>query len=102
MKIGFKKKLLAYLEGHNDGSETADFLIRTLKVECVYADCDSFSVCTDDLHNFSNQEGLRKLLGKDDKTPYNDDDCQKVASLLDDEIAEEFDETLANIIANRI
>lgn len=46
-------------------------------------------------------EGLRKLLGKDDKTPYNDDDCQKVASLLADEIAEEFGETLANIIANR-
>ena len=101
MKIGFKKKLLAYLEEHNDGSETADFLIRTVRFESDFADCDSFGVCTDDLDNFSDQEGLRKMLGKDAKSTYNDDDCQKVANLLADEIAEEFGETLANIIANR-
>lgn len=100
MKIPFKKKLLAYLHEHNDGSETADFLIRTLENEIHYADCDSFSVSAEDLESHHDQKGLRKMLGKDAKSPYTEDDCQKVASLLADEIAEEFGETLSNIIAN--
>lgn len=100
MKTSIKKKLLAYIQEHNDGSATANFLIRTLEHEVNYADCDSFSVCTEDLNDYYDQKGLRRMLGKDDKSPYTESDCEKVAELLSDAIAEEFTETISNIIAN--
>ena len=100
MKISIKKKLLMYLQEHNDGSATANFLIRTLEHEVNFADCDSFSVCTEDLDGYHDQKGLRRMLGKDDKSSYTESDCEKVTELLSDAIAEEFAETLYNIIAN--
>lgn len=90
--------MLDYLKSHNDGS--ADRLIEALVYECSYADCDTFSICPDDLDCISEsaERKLRKRLNKAANDPWTLEDCEAAANALADHICEEFSENLHNAI----
>lgn len=99
MNIQIKKRLLSYLESHNDGSEEAESLIKTMKHQTCFAETDSYSIDCDDLESYWDQESLRKKLNKADGEEYTVEDCQRIADAITETIADEFSEDLENAIA---
>lgn len=100
MKLSEKRGLLTYLESHNDGSETAQSLIRLMKNEVHYADCNSHSVCGDDLDSLpdSMQKKLREHFGKAESEDWTAEECEEVAERLADFICEDYGDDLYNTI----
>lgn len=97
MRIEEKRRILSYLESHNDGSDAARELVTMMKNQVCYADTESHSVCPEDLHNLDGCELgdlLREKLGKGPDEDYTADDCQRVADAMTENMSDEFSETL--------
>ena len=100
MNISYKRRYLAYLQEHNDGSEEAAELISHMERECGYADTEAYSVCEEDLNCLTENQRdlLRQKLGKQKDSAFTPDDMQRIADAISDCISEEFTENLVSAI----
>lgn len=100
MKYEDKKSLYDFVMSHAEDTAEYAEVKRIMSMEIGYADCESHSVCTEDLDNLADgtKTELRKKLGKGEDEHWTMDDCERVADALADYIAEEFGEDIYNAI----
>lgn len=100
METTLKKRILSFIENHNDGSEETKELISKMKDELRYADCSFHCVSVDDLNNLSlyYKNELRKKLNKKSEDAFTLQDCEKVAEAISEITSEEFGENITNAI----
>lgn len=101
MKLKDKRDVLAYLTGHNDGTEEANRVIRIMTNECNWADNALGTVEIDDLLNLDEEiaDLLREKLGKGNDEKWTVEDCQAVADVIyEEEGTYEFSDWLYNAI----
>lgn len=100
MKYEDKKALYDFVMSHAEDTAEYAEVKRIMSMEIGYADCESHSVCTEDLDNLADgtQAELREKFGKEENEPWNMDDCERVADALANYIADEFGEDIYNAI----
>lgn len=100
MDTSLKKRILAFIEEFDDGSEEVQTLKEEMKRELTVVDCKSHNIGIEDLNSLGKgqQADLRDKLGKKPGEEFNMEDCEKVADAIDELISEEFGENLINAI----
>lgn len=100
MKYADKKALYDFVMSHAEDTAEYAEVKRIMNMEIGYADCETHSVCPDDLDSLSDdaKETLREKFNKSEGEDWTMDDCERVADALAEFICDEYSEDIYGAI----
>lgn len=100
MKYADKKALYDFVMSHAEDTAEYAEVKRIMSKEIGYADCETHSVCPEDLDSLSEyaKEKLRDTFGKAEGEDWTMDECERVADALAEFICEEYSDDIHNAI----